>query len=136
MKDQHEKIKGYRDLDEQEIELINDIKVLEQNILSVLSGSYIYAQLLSLKQNFLDKLEEIGGMRYAQKDASQDGIKIPLSLKQLKESHRCIGLAAANIREIDKKVLVGSISTKAYVQQATMWAVRSVALSENIKEGK
>ncbi len=99
MENQHQKIKTYRDLSEQEIELMNELKVLESQV--------------------LDKLEEIGAMRQAQKDYLTSpetfGNKVEgLKMKQLHESHRCIDLAKTN------------------VQQGFMWGVRSVALPDPV----
>jgi hypothetical protein len=37
MKDQHEKIKGYRDLSQEEIDLINEIKAVEETVADLYS---------------------------------------------------------------------------------------------------
>lgn len=100
MNNQHQKISTYRDLIEQEIELMNELKMLEAQT--------------------LDKIEEIGAMRQAQKDyllsPETFGNKVDgLYLKQLDESHRCLSLAKTNL------------------QQGFMWGVRGVALPDTLE---
>ena len=93
------KIATYRNLSEQEVELMNELKKLESDM--------------------LNKLEEIGAMRQAQKDYLTDtttfGDDIEgLIMKQLNESHKYLEEAVRNI------------------QQGSMWAVRSIALPTKI----
>lgn len=97
MENQHNLIKTYRDLSEQEIELMNELKLLEAQV--------------------MDKVEEIGAMRQAQKDFCKEinsGDVDGLTLKQLNESHRCLALAKTNL------------------QQGFMWGVRSIALPTEV----
>lgn len=100
MENQHKKIKTYRDLSEQEIELMNELKILEAQV--------------------LDKIEEIGAMRQAQKDYLTSpetfGNKVEgLTMAQLNESHRCMALAKTNL------------------QQGFMWGVRGIALPDALE---
>ncbi len=129
------KIKGYRDLSEMEIELMNDIKLIEANFLANLTGLTVNT-LADNKKIFTDKLDEVTGMRYAQIDAKAEGIEVGLSTSQLDQSIRYIGLATANIRKISLRIFEGEFSPKAYLEQATMWAIRSVALPVALKVKK
>lgn len=100
MENQHKQIKTYEDLTEQEIELMNELKVLEANT--------------------LNKIEELGAMRQAQKDYLTSpecfGNEVEgLNLKQINESHRCLALAKTNL------------------QQGFMWGTRSVALPSTLE---
>ncbi len=87
----------YRNLTEMETELTLEVRQLEAQI--------------------LEKLEEIGAMRQAQKDSLRNyGDTVEgLGIHQLNESHRCIALAKTNI------------------QQGIMWAVRATTLPDQIK---
>ena len=132
MKDQHTKIKGYRDLTEMEIELMNELKFIEANFLKAFPLSSD-KDLTIYKEIFTDKLDEVVGMRYAQMDAKDEGYKVGLSKNQLNQSIRYVGLATANIRKIVLIATEGDLSPKAYLEQAAMWAVRSVALPVALK---
>lgn len=79
-----DKVKTYRDLEEQEIELMNELKVIEAQAIA--------------------KIEEIGAMRQAQKDYLTDpetfGNEVDgLKFSQLNESHRCLATAKTNLQQ-------------------------------------
>ena len=73
MDNQHKKIKGYRDLSQQEIDLMNRIKEHAENT----------AQLL----------REVDSMR----DAGQSEL-VPMSREMYNESKRCLALAKTNLQ--------------------------------------
>ena len=74
MKDQHKKIKGYRDLSQDEIDLMNRIK----------KHAEMTAELLN----------EVKDMR----DAYQSEMAPPLTRSQFSESQRCLALAKTNLQ--------------------------------------
>jgi hypothetical protein len=132
MKDQHKKIKGYRDLTEMEIELMNELKFIEANFINAFPFSST-EELANNKETFTDKLDEVVGMRYAQMDAQAEGTIVGLTKSQLDRSIRYIGLSTANIRKITLIATEGELSPKAYLEQAAMWAVRAVALPDALE---
>ena len=78
MKDQHEKIKGYRDLSQQEIDLMNRIKEHGEKTKKLLSEMFELRQ----KQQH-DACENIGN---------------ELSFQQSVESIRCLGVAKEHLQ--------------------------------------
>lgn len=76
MKDQHTKIKGYRDLTQQEIDLMNKIKEHGE------------------QTKFL--LDQVKAMRQDQQSPFCD--PKPLSDDQFEQSFRCLGLAADHLQ--------------------------------------
>lgn len=79
MKDQHTKIKGYRDLSQQEIDLMNNIKVKAEEVSSLLGT--------------------LTEMRAAQKMQLADIAPCAVTPVQLGESNRCIALAKTNLQQ-------------------------------------
>lgn len=78
------KVKTFRELSEQEIELMNELKTIEETL--------------------LDKVREVSAMRQAQKDYLTDpetfgGTVDGLTINQLNESQRCLGQAINNIQQ-------------------------------------
>ena len=80
MKDQHKKIKGYRDLTQEEIDLMNEIKEHGE-----------------ITKSLIQKLER---MREDQNLTAQT-CGDPLTLDQINESRRCLALAKTNLQQGD-----------------------------------
>ncbi|MET4696607.1 DUF7681 family protein [Endozoicomonas lisbonensis] len=76
MKDQHTKIKGYRDLSQKEIDLMNKIKAHAEETQELLN--------------------QVGALRESQQRfAPTDG----LTEEQIQESRRCLALAKTNLQQ-------------------------------------
>ena len=78
MDNQHKKIKGYRDLSQQEIDLMNRIKAHGEEAKNLLS--------------------EVYEMRYAQQHDACEGLAKDLSHPQTVESIRCLEIAKQNLQ--------------------------------------
>ncbi|AXQ65822.1 MAG: hypothetical protein [Caudoviricetes sp.] len=78
MDNQHKKIKGYRDLSQQEIDLMNRIKAHGEQTKAIIS--------------------ELFEVRDAQQHAACDGTGTEVSFQQANESIRCLQLAKENLQ--------------------------------------
>ena len=78
MKDQHKHIKGYRDLSEDEINLMNKIKEHQEETRKI--------------------VEILQGMR-AEQQKTPSSEDVALSAEQLSESQRCLALAKTNLQQ-------------------------------------
>ena len=82
MKDQHEKIKGYRDLTQAEIDMMNRIKSHDEDTKLLLKA---------VKEMRLDDVAALH---------NKPGNKINgLTMDQLQESQRCLALAQTNLQQ-------------------------------------
>lgn len=110
MKDQHEKIKGYRDLQQEEIDFINQIKQKAEEVDGLIKELHSFRELQRARFWELEKAEnshlEVGEVVID--DRKIDG----LSGDQLIESAKCRDRATTSLKT------------------GFMWLVRSVALPE------
>ena len=78
MKDQHKKITGYRDLTQEEIDLMNEIKEHGE-----------------ITKSLIQKLERMREDQNVMAQTCGD----PLTLDQINESFRCLALAKTNLQQ-------------------------------------
>jgi len=79
MEDQHKKIKGYRDLSPDEIDLMNRIK--------------------SVGSTLSDLMDEVYDLRNAKMHSSCEGVLDGLTSRQCQESIRCLDIAKQNLQQ-------------------------------------
>lgn len=79
MKDQHEKIKGYRDLSQGEIDLMNKVKAHGEETKRL--------------------IDELSDLRYKQQHDACEGLQKDISHSMSVESIRCLQIAKQNLQQ-------------------------------------